>query len=131
MVQCICEGSGAHDYRPRMADDSYRVKEFAVGLVFEPASGCVLPTFTSETRLRSARSRRRHVMENVWLASALWLGLALLASIISIRIAMSVALVEIIVGTIAGNLVGLEITSWVNFLAGFGAIVLQFFAGQE
>ena len=70
-------------------------------------------------------------MENVWLASALWLGLALLASIISIRIAMSVALVEIIVGTIAGNLVGLEITSWVNFLAGFGAILLTFLAGTE
>jgi hypothetical protein len=34
-------------------------------------------------------------MNNVWLASALWIGLALLASIISIRIAMSVALVEI------------------------------------
>ena len=70
-------------------------------------------------------------MENVWLASSLWLGLALLASIISIRVAMSVALVEIIVGTIAGNLVGLTITPWVNFLAGFGAILLTFLAGTE
>jgi Kef-type K+ transport system membrane component KefB len=70
-------------------------------------------------------------MENVWLASALWLGLALLASIISIRVAMSVALVEIIVGTIAGNVVGLTITDWVNFLAGFGAILLTFLAGTE
>ena len=34
-------------------------------------------------------------MENVWLTSALWIGLALLASLISIRIAVSVALVEI------------------------------------
>jgi hypothetical protein len=58
-------------------------------------------------------------MENVWLASAVWLGLALLASIISIRVAMSVALVEIIVGAVAGNVIGLEITQWVNFLAGF------------
>ncbi len=70
-------------------------------------------------------------MENVWLASALWLGLALLASIISIRVAMSVALVEIIVGTVAGNAVGLTITPWVNFLAGFGAILLTFLAGTE
>lgn len=70
-------------------------------------------------------------MEKVWLASALWLGLALLASIISIRVAMSVALVEIIVGAIAGNLIGLEITQWVNFLAGFGAILLAFLAGTE
>jgi Kef-type K+ transport system membrane component KefB len=70
-------------------------------------------------------------MGNVWLASALWLGLALLASIVSIRIAMSVALVEIMVGTVAGNLIGLTLTDWVNFLAGFGAILLTFLAGTE
>jgi Kef-type K+ transport system membrane component KefB len=70
-------------------------------------------------------------MENVWLASALWIGLALLASIISIRIAVSVALVEIIVGAVAGNTVGLQLTPWVNFLAGFGAILLTFLAGTE
>src|SRR5581483_9396838 len=70
-------------------------------------------------------------MSNVWLASALWLGLALLASIISIRVAMSVALVEIMVGAMAGNIVGLQITEWVNFLAGFGAILLTFLAGTE
>ncbi|MFZ5791912.1 MAG: cation:proton antiporter [Pseudomonadota bacterium] len=70
-------------------------------------------------------------MENVWLASALWLGLALLASILSIRIAISVALIEILVGALAGNLIGLEITPWVNFLAGFGAILLTFLAGAE
>jgi Kef-type K+ transport system membrane component KefB len=70
-------------------------------------------------------------MENVWLASALWLGLALLASIISIRIAMSVALVEIMVGAVAGNVIGLTLTDWVNFLAGFGAILLTFLAGTE
>ncbi|HVV28196.1 MAG TPA: cation:proton antiporter [Rhizomicrobium sp.] len=70
-------------------------------------------------------------MANVWLDSALWLGLALLASLISIRIAVSVALVEILVGAVAGNLVGLHITDWVNFLAGFGAILLTFLAGTE
>lgn len=70
-------------------------------------------------------------MSNVWLASALWLGLALLASVISIRVAMSVALIEIMVGGLAGNIVGLQITEWVNFLAGFGAILLTFLAGTE
>jgi Kef-type K+ transport system membrane component KefB len=68
---------------------------------------------------------------NVWLSSALWLGLALAASLISIRVAISVALVEIVVGAIAGNIVGLHITDWVNFLAGFGAILLTFLAGTE
>jgi Kef-type K+ transport system membrane component KefB len=70
-------------------------------------------------------------MENLWLTSAIWIGLALLASIISIRIAVSVALVEIVVGAFAGNIIGLDITQWVNFLAGFGAIMLTFLAGTE
>jgi Kef-type K+ transport system membrane component KefB len=70
-------------------------------------------------------------VENVWLTSALWLGLALLASIISIRLAVSVALIEIVVGAAAGNLVHLELTEWVNFLAGFGAIMITFLAGAE
>jgi Kef-type K+ transport system membrane component KefB len=70
-------------------------------------------------------------MATVWLHSALWLGLALLASLISIRVAISVALIEIVVGAVAGNLVGLQITDWVNFLSGFGAILLTFLAGTE
>ena len=70
-------------------------------------------------------------MQNVWLASSVWIGLALAASIISIRLAISVALIEIIVGAVAGNVIGLEITPWVNFLAGFGAIMLTFLAGTE
>jgi Kef-type K+ transport system membrane component KefB len=70
-------------------------------------------------------------MENVWLISAVWLGLALLASIISIRVAMSVAPFEVMVGTVAGNTIGLQLTDGVNFLAGFGAILLTFLAGTE
>ena len=70
-------------------------------------------------------------MASVWLHSALWLGLALLASLISIRVAISVALIEIVVGAVARNLLSLQITDWVNFLAGFGAILLTFLAGTE
>lgn len=70
-------------------------------------------------------------MAGVWFHSALWLGLAFLASLISIRVAISVALIEIVLGAVAGNLVGLQITDWVNFLAGFGAILLTFLAGTE
>jgi Kef-type K+ transport system membrane component KefB len=70
-------------------------------------------------------------MDNVWLASALWIGLALVASIVSVWVAVSVALIEIIVGVIAGNTVGLPLAPWVNFLAGFGAILLTFLAGAE
>ena len=70
-------------------------------------------------------------MASVWFHSALWLGLAFLASLISIRVAISVALIEIVLGAVAGNLVGLQITDWVNFLAGFGAILLTFLAEHE
>jgi Kef-type K+ transport system membrane component KefB len=83
------------------------------------------------TGLYPACQRENVRMANVWLASAVWIGLALLASIISIRVAVSVALVEIMVGAVAGNVIGLEITQWVNFLAGFGAIMLTFLAGTE
>jgi len=70
-------------------------------------------------------------MGNVWLASSLWIGLALLASLISIWAAISVALIEIMVGAVAGNVMCLPLTPWVNYLAGFGAILLTFLAGTE
>jgi len=67
----------------------------------------------------------------VWFSSALWVGLALIASVTQRWIAISIALIEIIVGAIAGNLVDLTLTPWVNYLAGFGAILLTFLAGAE
>jgi Kef-type K+ transport system membrane component KefB len=70
-------------------------------------------------------------MDNMWLISALWIALALLASVLSVWVAISVALVEIVVGAVAGNLFGLPVAPWVNFLAGFGAILLTFLAGAE
>jgi len=70
-------------------------------------------------------------MDNIWLASALWIGLALAASLISIWTAISVALIEIMVGAVAGNIVGLPLSPWINYLAGFGAILLTFLAGTE
>lgn len=70
-------------------------------------------------------------MDNVLFASALWIGLALIASILSIWVAISVALTEIVVGAVAGNIIGLPLAPWVNFLAVFGAILLTFLAGAE
>jgi Kef-type K+ transport system membrane component KefB len=70
-------------------------------------------------------------MENQWLQAALWMGLALAATLLSLRIAISIALLEIMVGVIGGNFLPLQRTEWVNFLAGFGAILLTFLAGAE
>ena len=70
-------------------------------------------------------------MENQWLQAALWMGLALVSTLLSLRIAISIALLEIMVGVIGGNFLPLQRTEWVNFLAGFGAILLTFLAGAE
>jgi Kef-type K+ transport system membrane component KefB len=71
-------------------------------------------------------------VEHTWYVAMLWIGLALVASVISIRTAVSVALVEICVGVIGGNYLGLDPnTEWISFLAGFGAILLTFLAGAE
>ena len=70
-------------------------------------------------------------MDNVWLTSALWIGLALLSSLISIRVAISVALIEIVVGSFGGNWLGLAPNPWVNYLAGVGSVLLTFLAGAE
>jgi Kef-type K+ transport system membrane component KefB len=71
------------------------------------------------------------MLESPWLIAALWIGLALAASLISIRLAISVALIELVLGAVAGNTVGLTLTPWINFLAGAGAIILTFLAGAE
>lgn len=63
--------------------------------------------------------------------AAVWVGLALAASLLSIRVGISVALVEILVGAVAGNAFHIESNEWINFLAGFGSVVLTFLAGAE
>jgi Kef-type K+ transport system membrane component KefB len=70
-------------------------------------------------------------LNNVYLTAALWIGLALAASLISIRTGISVALTEIFVGVLAGNVVHLQTNDWINFLAGFGSVLLTFLAGAE
>ena len=70
-------------------------------------------------------------MENVWLTATMWIGIALAASLLSIRLGISVALLEIFLGVLGGNLLNLQTTPWIDFLASFGAIVLTFLAGAE
>jgi Kef-type K+ transport system membrane component KefB len=70
-------------------------------------------------------------MENVYLIAAAWVGLALVASLVSIRLGVSVALVEIALGVASGNFLGLGTTPWIDFLALFGSVLLTFLAGAE
>src|SRR2546422_647121 len=78
-------------------------------------------------------------MENVWFLAAVWLGLALAATLIAIWLKVSTALSEIVVGIAAQLVIGVIVgphalgssSAWVAFLAGTGAIVLTFPAGAE
>ncbi len=70
-------------------------------------------------------------MDNTYVIAALWLGLALVASLISIRIGVSVALIEIALGVVGGNFLALHTTPWIDFLAAFGSVLLTFLAGAE
>ncbi len=70
-------------------------------------------------------------MENTWAVASLWMALALAASLISVRIGLSVALAEILMGVIGGNFLNLQTAPWIDFLASFGAILLTFLAGAE
>ena len=77
-------------------------------------------------------------MTNPWALSALWVGLALVATLLAIWFKISTALSEIVVGTVAQLFIGVMLgtggllgnTQWITFLAGTGAIVLTFLAGD-
>jgi Kef-type K+ transport system membrane component KefB len=68
---------------------------------------------------------------NVWFVASAWMLLAFIASVLSIRTAISVALLEIGMGVVAGNLFGFHTNEWISFLATFGAALLTFLAGAE
>jgi len=78
-------------------------------------------------------------MAEIWTLAALWLGLALAATLVSIWLRVATALSEIVIGTIAQLLIGALVGTaalgadqvWVKFLSGAGAIVLTFLAGAE
>jgi Kef-type K+ transport system membrane component KefB len=68
-----------------------------------------------------------------WALLAILLALAVLASLVSIRLGVSVAILEILVGVVAGNYLGISAggETWLPFLAGIGSVVLTFLAGAE
>ncbi len=69
-------------------------------------------------------------MENLLIAVISGL-LVLLASVASVELGVSVALIEISLGVVAGNFLGLTSPPWMDFLAAFGSILLTFLAGAE
>ncbi|MBI4498097.1 MAG: cation:proton antiporter [Chloroflexi bacterium] len=63
---------------------------------------------------------------------AMVLGLLVLAgSMIAVELGLSVAIVELVLGVVAGNVLGIHPQPWLDFLAAFAGIVLTFLAGAE
>jgi Kef-type K+ transport system membrane component KefB len=57
--------------------------------------------------------------------------LILVASMLSVELAISAAIIEIVLGVVAGNVLHVTTNPWIDFLAGFAGILLTFLAGAE
>jgi Kef-type K+ transport system membrane component KefB len=57
-------------------------------------------------------------------------GLIFVSSILSLKLGLSVAIIEILLGAIGGYF-GLKTEEWMTYLAGFGGILLTYLAGTE
>jgi Kef-type K+ transport system membrane component KefB len=69
-------------------------------------------------------------MDNLLIATILGL-LILVASMVSVELGVSVAIIEIALGVVAGNFLGVTSTPWIDFIAAVASIVLTFLAGAE
>jgi Kef-type K+ transport system membrane component KefB len=63
--------------------------------------------------------------------AALLAGTVLLASMISIEVGLSVALIELFLGVLVGNVFHLAVPTWLAFVGTFAGMLLTFQAGAE
>lgn len=78
-------------------------------------------------------------MTEIFSLAALWLGLALIATLLAIWLRIATAMSEIVVGTVAQLVIGALLgaaalgtdQSWIKFLSSTGALLLTFLAGAE
>jgi len=70
------------------------------------------------------------IVDSVQLAAVL-AAVVLIASVVSVELGVTVALVELTLGVAVGNLFHLQTQEWLDFIAKFGSIVLTFLAGME
>lgn len=68
-----------------------------------------------------------------WTTLTVMLAIALIAALFSLKLGISVAIIEIILGILAGNFLGFHTAGndWVLFMAALGSVVLTFLAGAE
>jgi Kef-type K+ transport system membrane component KefB len=63
--------------------------------------------------------------------AAVLAAVVLIASVLSVELGVTVALLELTLGVAAGNLFHLQTQEWLDFIAKFASIVLTFLAGME
>jgi Kef-type K+ transport system membrane component KefB len=63
--------------------------------------------------------------------AAVLAAVVLVASVVSVELGVTVALVELTFGVAAGNVFHMESQEWLDFIASFASIVLTFLAGME
>ncbi|MGA8474045.1 MAG: cation:proton antiporter [Candidatus Cybelea sp.] len=68
---------------------------------------------------------------NTWLVAGAWMLLAAISAFVAIWVKMPAALIEIVGGMLAGNAIALRTNTWIDFVGGFGSILLTFLAGAE
>ena len=69
-------------------------------------------------------------MDSVQLAAVL-AAVILVAGVLSVELGVTVALLELTLGVVAGNVFHLQSQDWLDFIAKFASIVLTFLAGME
>jgi len=69
-------------------------------------------------------------VEPIQLAAVLAV-VVLVASMVSVELGITAALIELTLGVVAGNLFDLHSQEWLDFIASFASIVLTFLAGME
>src|SRR5206468_3567166 len=132
---------GRHDDRDRLRRDRRRSRSIARFASRRKHSHLLRahPRRVRRRRRRGLTRRQGERMTDIYLLAALWLGLALAATLLSIWLRIATAMSEILVGTVAqlaiGAFLGASVLgtdqSWIRFLAGTGAILLTFLAGAE
>lgn len=58
-------------------------------------------------------------------------AVVLLASVLSVELGVTVALLELTLGVVVGNVFEIRSQEWLEFIASFASIVLTFLAGME
>ena len=69
-------------------------------------------------------------MSDIAIAAVLAMTI-LFASMVSVEVGISVALIELFAGVVVGNALNLDVPSWLSFIGSFAGILLTFLAGAE